>query len=271
VTRRLLPILTLVALTLTACSSASDDPARPSRGGSTAETSATGPRGGGGDTAATGSTGSTEPERETLLPKDGYFVAIPRDRYAPMWEEPGKGKQPDFALDTHNDYEQSVPMLIDHATMRDGEPWYEVLLPIRPNGSSAWVRGRDIKVRERLDRLEVDLSERRIVHYRGDDVVERFDVGIGTEQYPTTKGDFYVFIKVAYDDPNQPYGIMALGLSGFSRVITDWPGGGRIAVHGTPHESDRGQSVSHGCVRVYNTDMEHLTELPLGTPVQIRA
>ena len=108
-------------------------------------------------------------------------------------------------------------------------------------------------------------------HYRGDEVVQTFDIGIGTEQFPTTKGRFYVFIKVPYADPNQPYGIMALGLSGFSRVITDWPGGGRIAVHGTPHASDRGDAVSHGCVRVYNADMEHLTDLPLGTPVIIEA
>ena len=226
------------------------------------------------ETGSDGGTDGTEPaeeERDRLLPKEGNFVALPGERYLPMWEEPGKGKQPDFALDTFNDYDQSVPMLVEGATMRDGEPWFEVLMPIRPNGSSAWVRERDVKIREREDRLEVDLSDRTLVHVRGDEVVERYRVGIGTEQFPTTEGRFYVFIKVAYDDPNQPYGIMALGLSGFSRVIKDWPGGGRIAVHGTPHPGDRGQAVSHGCVRVYNSDMEDLTDLPLGTPVIIAA
>jgi lipoprotein-anchoring transpeptidase ErfK/SrfK len=40
-------------------------------------------------------------------------------------------------------------------------------------------------------------------------------------------------------------------------------------VHGTPYASDRGQEVSHGCVRVYNPDMESLVDVPLGTPVVI--
>jgi L,D-transpeptidase-like protein len=261
--RLLVPSLLLVVL-LASCSSS------PDSAGSTAPT--------GGPPTATASTGGSEssspspaPERETILPKDGSFVAIPRERYTPMWKQPSNGKQPDFALDTQNDFGELVPMLIEHATMREGEPWYEVLMPIRPNGSSAWVRDSDVKVRQRDDRLEVDLSSRTLVRYHDDQVVDRFKVGIGTDQYPTTTGQFYVYIKVPYDNPDQPYGIMALGLSGFSRVITDWPGGGRIAVHGTPYASNRGDAVSHGCVRVYNQDMEGLVDLPLGTPVEIHA
>jgi len=266
VSRWVLPLA--LALVVVACSSSNDPEPRDAEvlTGATIETGADGS-----DPGDEPTDPAEEPELDRLLPDEGEFVAMPGERYLPMWEEPGTGRQPDFALDTFNDFDQSVPMLVEGATMRDGEPWYEVLLPIRPNGSSAWVRADDVKVREREDRLEVDLSERTLVHMRGDEVVERYRVGIGTDQFPTTKGRFYVFIKVPYDDPNQPYGIMALGLSGFSRVITDWPGGGRIAVHGTPYSSDRGEAVSHGCVRVYNGDMEDLTELPLGTPVIIDA
>jgi lipoprotein-anchoring transpeptidase ErfK/SrfK len=43
-----------------------------------------------------------------------------------------------------------------------------------------------------------------------------------------------------------------------------------MAIHGTSDPSDRGQQVSHGCIRVYNTDMKTLRSLPLGTPVIIR-
>ena len=64
--------------------------------------------------------------------------------------------------------------------------------------------------------------------------------------------------------------MFALGLSGFSPVLKDWPGGGRMAIHGTAHASDRGLMVSHGCVRVYNDDMVDLRRVPLGTPVVIR-
>ena len=72
---------------------------------------------------------------------------------------------------------------------------------------------------------------------------------------PTAAGRFFVWARVPTHDPTGPYGVFALGLSGFSDVITDWVGGGRIAIHGTADPSDRGLDVSHGCVRVYNPQM----------------
>lgn len=210
------------------------------------------------------------PEREPILPGEGHFVAIPRTRYTPMWEEPGRGRKPDFAFDTRNPMGQLAPLLIERATRRDGEEWLEVLLPLRPNGTTGWLKVDDVKIREREERIEVDLSRRVLRHYDGDDLANEFRVGVGTEQYPTGVGRFYVWVKVPYENPNNPYGIMALGLSGFSPVLSEWPGQGRMAVHGTPYASNRGQAVSHGCVRVYNEDMQALLDLPLGTPVQIR-
>jgi lipoprotein-anchoring transpeptidase ErfK/SrfK len=207
-------------------------------------------------------------ERERLLPEGVDVVAVPRERYTPIYDEPGDRKVA-YAFDTRNDTGDLAPMLVVGATRRDGEPWYEVMLPLRPNGTTDWVREADIKLRERAERIEVDLSKRVLEYLVDGEVEERVDVGIGTAQFPTTTGTFYVYVKVPYENPNQPYGIMALGLSGFSRVITDWPGGGRIAVHGTPYASNRGQAVSHGCVRVYNPDMESLVDVPLGTPVLI--
>jgi hypothetical protein len=243
------------------------------------------PSGGGADTSPnpepdaieepTGATGdevaeSPHPEPEPLLPDDGFFVALPDKRYTPMWNRPGSSAQHDFAFDTYNPFQQTAPLLIKDATRRDGEAWYELLLPLRPNGTTAWAREDDIRIQRRQDRIEVDLSKRMLWHFRGDDLVERFEVGIGTDQYPTGTGQFYVWVKVPYENPNNPYGIMALGLSGFSPVLSDWPGEGRMAVHGTPYASDRGQPVSHGCVRVFNDDMRALVDLPLGTPVEIR-
>jgi L,D-transpeptidase catalytic domain len=210
-----------------------------------------------------------EHDRARILPKRGDFVAVPRTRYTAMWEEPGRGDSPDFSFDTQNPMGQLAPLLIDGATRRDGVEWLEVLLPLRPNGSAAWVRTDDVKILEREERIEVDLSRRRLRHYEGDELAESLRVGVGSERYPTAVGRFYVWVKVAYEDPNNPYGIMALGLSGFSPVLSDWPGQGRMAVHGTPYASDRGQAVSHGCVRVYNEDMHALLDLPLGTPVEI--
>ena len=43
-----------------------------------------------------------------------------------------------------------------------------------------------------------------------------------------------------------------------------------INTDGTANSTDRGQMVSHGCVRVLNADMVTLEKVPLGTPVIIR-
>jgi lipoprotein-anchoring transpeptidase ErfK/SrfK len=208
-------------------------------------------------------------KHERILPEQGDFVAVPRTRYTPIWEKPGQGGAPDFSFDTQNPMGQLAPLLIDGATRRDGVEWLEVLLPLRPNGTSAWVKAADVEIREREERIEVDLSRRVLRHYEGDELANSFRVGVGSEQYPTGMGRFYIWVKVPYENPNNPYGIMALGLSGFSPVLSDWPGQGRMAVHGTPYASNRGQAVSHGCVRVYNDDMQALLDLPLGTPVEI--
>ena len=208
-------------------------------------------------------------KHERILPEHGDFVAVPRTRYTPMWEKAGQGGTPDFAFDTQNPMGELAPLLIDGAIRRDSVEWLEVLLPLRPNGTSAWVKADDVEIREREERIEVDLSRRVLRHYEGDEIANSFRVGVGSQQYPTGVGRFYIWVKVPYENPNNPYGIMALGLSGFSPVLSDWPGQGRMAVHGTPYASNRGQAVSHGCVRVYNDDMQALLDLPLGTPVEI--
>ncbi len=52
-------------------------------------------------------------------------------------------------------------------------------------------------------------------------------------------------------------------------MLSDWPGGGRAAIHGPADATDRAQRVSHGCVRVFNDDMRKIKGLPMGTPVII--
>lgn len=205
---------------------------------------------------------------EAIESHDGDYVAISKGRYVPMWEQLSR-EDPNYAFDARSPDGGHSPMLIADATMRDGEAWFDVYLPIRPNGSKAWLRAEDVRVQQRHERIEVDLSERTLEHFQDGDLVDRFKVGVGQPQFPTGTGTFYVWAKVPFDNPYQPYGIFALGLSGFSPVLSDWPGEGRMAIHGTPYASNRGQAVSHGCIRVYNTDMETLVDVPLGTPVII--
>jgi hypothetical protein len=260
--RRSIPSLVVAAALLAACSSSDPAPSRtPDAAGVTGVSS----------TGATSPTGATAPVEEQPSARDRMiqaiadgtadYVVVSKVRYLPMWEKLGQ-KDPDYVFDTHNADGGHSPMLISAAEVDERDhAWYQVLLPIRPNGSAGWV--------SEDDRIVVDLSQRTLEHYHDGQLVDRFRVGIGTDQYPTGTGTFYVWARVPFENPNQPYGIFALGLSGFSPVLSDWPGEGRMAVHGTPYASNRGQAVSHGCVRVYNPDMETLVDVPLGTPVII--
>jgi len=212
----------------------------------------------------------TEAFLPPLLPEGVDVVAVPLERYTSMWQRPG-APAPLYAMDTRNPRGTLAPLLVHDARRWDGSAWFEVFLPMRPNGTTAWVHGTDVTLREMDERIEVDLSDRLLRHFVGDELMYRFSVGVGSSGTPTGTGEFYVWVKVPYEDPNQAYGIMALGLSGFSPVLSDWPGEGRMAIHGTPDAGDRGRPVSHGCVRVFNDDMEALVDVPLGTPVIIQA
>ena len=198
-------------------------------------------------------------------------VVVPRERLLPMWNHPAAGAASDFRLDTRTPLGRLAPLLIDGGGTLGDAAWYRVLLPVRPNGTTAWVRGADVVVRERTDRIVVDLSRRLLWHYAGDRLVDRFSVAVGSAATPTATGRFYVWVKVTYANPSGPYGAAALGLSGFSPVLSEWPGQGRMAVHGTSNPADLGRAVSHGCVRVVNGQLEALMGVPLGTPVLIHA
>ena len=76
-------------------------------------------------------------------------------------------------------------------------------------------------------------------------------------------------LKLAGFD-NPVYGPVAFGTNARS-VLTDWPGGGYIGIHGTNEPELLPGRVSHGCVRLRNEDIVALSRLmPVGTPLTIR-
>ena len=180
-----------------------------------------------------------------------------------------KSSSASHMIGMRNPIDQRLVLLILNVRSKESGDWFEVFLPERPNRSTGWVKREHVRVVPLLHRIEVDLSRYRLKLFRNDKLVRRFKVGVGQDQYPTPKGTFYVWAKVPQPSPSGPYGTYALGLSGFSPVLSDWPGGGRAAVHGTAVPGDRGQKVSHGCVRVFNDDMRKLQHVAMGTPVVI--
>ena len=201
----------------------------------------------------------------------GTFVARSRTPNLTIWRGPSTSSGRRWPFPSRNAVGQPLSFLITAAARDEaGDAWLRILLPIRPNEAAGWVREDDVAVRRVDQRIVVDLSDRSLRYFSDGQLVNRFVVGIGRPETPTATGTFYIWAQVPQASASGPYGVFALGLSGFSQVLKDWPGGGRMAIHGTPNPADRGQMVSHGCVRVFNGDMLDLKRVPLGTPVIIK-
>lgn len=148
----------------------------------------------------------------------------------------------------------------------------EVLLPIKPSGSSGWVRMADVKLTQHRWRMVVELAAHRLTVFQGPDVVRVETIGIGTAGTPTPGGRWFTTELLKPPQPDGPYGPYAFGLSGFTGS-DDGPTGanGQLGLHGTNDPSTLGRNVSLGCLRMSNEAISALaTQLPLGVPVEIR-
>jgi hypothetical protein len=150
--------------------------------------------------------------------------------------------------------------------------WLKVRIPMRPNGRTGWVRrsalGPYFRVRTVL---VVVRGKLRATLYRRGRPIWRAPVGIGKPSTPTPAGRFWIREKFRTSDPGGLYGPVAFGSSDYS-VLSDWPGGGIIGIHGTSEPSLIPGRPSHGCIRVRNRAVRRLWSLmPIGTPMLIRS
>lgn len=149
--------------------------------------------------------------------------------------------------------------------------WVEALLPVRPNGTSGWIRVDDVELTHNPYRIDIDVAGFVLKITRDREIIMTTTISIGTGETPTPLGDFYLTELLRPPDPAGIYGPYAYGLSGFSDTLSSFNGGpGIIGIHGTNQPELLGTNVSHGCVRVDNAVIEQMTTfLPLGTPVSI--
>lgn len=169
----------------------------------------------------------------------------------------------------------AVPLvlLVKDAPVAADCAWVEVYLPVRPNGSTGWVRRSSVELTANPYRLEADLTARRLTLLHDGVAVRTIPVAVGAAHTPTPVGLYFVTELVAPADPDGVYGPYAFGLSGFSEALETFNGGpAQLAIHGTNQPRVIGQDVSNGCLRMHNDDITALTDiLPLGVPVQILA
>jgi lipoprotein-anchoring transpeptidase ErfK/SrfK len=126
--------------------------------------------------------------------------------------------------------------------------------------------GQSIKIVKGPFHAKVDKNDYSLDIYLGTTFVKHFRVGLGLDDstptgqwkvstklknptfYPPRGGDI-----VAANDPDNPLGERWIGLTGVSGEAV---GQRRYGIHGTNEPESIGQSVSMGCVRMHNADVE---------------
>jgi L,D-transpeptidase ErfK/SrfK len=126
-------------------------------------------------------------------------------------------------------------------------------------------------------RLELNLSQRKVTLFRAGEVFKSYPVAVGRPGWETPTGTFK--IETMYKNPVwiNPFTGEAIGGGdgdnplgrrwlGFHKNGKNWAG-----FHGTNSLSSIGTAASHGCVRMFEKDVEELfTLVSVGTPVVVK-
>jgi lipoprotein-anchoring transpeptidase ErfK/SrfK len=154
---------------------------------------------------------------------------------------------------------------------RRTDGWVRVLLPVRPNGSSGWVRASNVAIHAVTYSVKVEKRAHQITVLDRGAVLYRGPVAVGKPTTPTPTGRYYVRVLIQAPNPHTVYGPYAYGLSSHSDALSNFDGGdAEIGLHGNDDALALGHDVTHGCIRMDNAEIATLAALlPLGTPVDI--
>lgn len=244
--------------------------------------------GGDSGSATLGKSVSTTGPAVTATPSTdlSYFATVkPAVTKVDVFDSPS-AKTPSRELDNPWLYDPAVPTSkvpqVFLVTKQRADGWVQVLLPVRPNGSTGWLRASDVTLAANPYRIAVKLGDHTITVNKGSEVVYTGPVAVGAtdpplpdvgKPTPTPTGKYYLRVLLQAPDPNTVYGPYAYGLSSHSDALTTFEGGdAEVGIHGNNDASVLGKNATHGCIRMDNDAITMLTKLlPLGTPVTVSA
>jgi lipoprotein-anchoring transpeptidase ErfK/SrfK len=181
------------------------------------------------------------------------------------------GAAPVVRVDARTPEQTANIVLVVGERRRSTGLWVHVRLPVLPNGRTGWIPRAALGGYEFVHtHLVVDRARLDATLFDDGRPIFRAPVGVGKPSSPTPSGEFYVRDRVSgFGDPF--YGPIAFGTSARSAVLTDWPDGGFVGIHGTNEPQLIPGAISHGCIRLRNADIRRLARLmPVGTPLTIR-
>lgn len=104
----------------------------------------------------------------------------------------------------------------------------------------------------------IDIDEKSLYLLDGSVLIKKYPVATGAHATPTPIGRWEVISKARWGGG---FGSRWIGIN------VPW---GIFGIHGTNKPSSIGYNASHGCIRMYNKDVENLfTYIKYGTPVHI--
>jgi lipoprotein-anchoring transpeptidase ErfK/SrfK len=220
----------------------------------------------GSTTTTTTTTTKSHTEVESVFPAAGqlnvHSVAV---RKSPNPNAPVIKVMHDF----RPDFRPQEMLAVRKQVGSDGNVWYRVSIPMRPNGTYGWIPAASVSLAPTAGQIVINVGTRKIDFYWHGKHVYHAIVAVGAPGRETPLGHYFVAARfVPYHDPF--LGVFAVETSAYSK-LTEWPGGGVVGIHGTSEPQLLGMAVSHGCVRVANSTAEKLKRYaPLGTPIWIK-
>lgn len=211
-------------------------------------------------------------DARVMAPVHGFAAAQSNVSPLEVFAEPASAAGTAPVQTLANPTWEGYPLVLSIIDTSDDGRWYHARLPVRPNGSTGWIRAADVTIWDVPNRIVVDLTDHLLTVFAGDSdqTLLSLPVGVGRGSTPTPVGDFYIDIVNPLGG-HRVYGWGQLSVAGFSEVYQSFGGGiGQIALHGWNNPNVVGDDVSNGCVRMRNEDIAALADLaPLGTPVSI--
>ncbi|MGF1513063.1 MAG: L,D-transpeptidase [Elainellaceae cyanobacterium] len=167
------------------------------------------------------------------------------------------------------------PDSVRSAAPASGLPYSPPLSPRYPSDSGFLLPPRPLfpEIRSTELRLVLRLSDRRVYVYRGDEVEVSYPVAVGKSGWETPMGSYEVSAMIEDPSWENPFTGDVIPAGPDNPLGEHWigfwtDGNNFIGFHGTPNEGSVGRAASHGCVRMYNSDIRELfTVVAMGTPV----
>jgi len=225
----------------------------------------------------------------TLPPDSGPFAIVTtKVPELPVYPQPTTAAAPLATLAAKTSYGLPTTLLIQGTATTGRVPagWLPVLVPLhKPNGTPGFVPLADVTETYTPYVIEVSLSQHMLTVKRAGVPVMSTKVIIGTPNTKTPTGVFSITDPLNCNTTSVPgyplakcssvYGALAIGTSGLSNDLSSFDGTiPQIALHGTDlPDSDLGQDLSNGCVRMPNAAITAIAKLQplIGTPVFITA